>query len=137
MIELAQSAEVFQDSDGNAYADLEIDGHRETWAIRSKGFKKWLRHRYYGEYGGGVNSEALLSALGAIEAKAHFEGPERAVNIRVGEHDGKIYLDLFDSTWRCVEIDADGWRVIDRPPNSLPSHGRNAPLAGSGTGWID
>jgi hypothetical protein len=116
LIELAQSADLFHDPDGNAYADLEIDGHWETWAIRSKGFKKWLRHRYYEECGGGVNSEALLSALGAIEAKAHFEGPERAVNIRVGVQDDKIYLDLCDDAWRCVEIGADGWRVIDRPP---------------------
>jgi hypothetical protein len=30
--------------------------------------------------------------------------------------DGKIYLDLCDETWRAVEIDADGWRVIDSPP---------------------
>ena len=51
-----------------------------------------------------------------IEAKAHFDAPERVVHIRVGGLDGRLYLDLGDATWRAVEIDATGWRVIDNPP---------------------
>ena len=38
------------------------------------------------------------------------------VHIRVGGLDGRLYLDLGDETWRAVEIDATGWRVIDNPP---------------------
>jgi hypothetical protein len=30
--------------------------------------------------------------------------------------DDRLYLDLGDETWRAVEIDAIGWRVIDNPP---------------------
>ena len=51
-----------------------------------------------------------------IEARARFDAPERIVHVRVGGLDGKIYLDLCDENWRAVEIDADGWRVIDTPP---------------------
>ena len=51
-----------------------------------------------------------------IEAKAHFNAPERDVHIRVGGLNGRLYLDLGDDTWRAVEIDANGWRVIDTPP---------------------
>ena len=50
------------------------------------------------------------------EAKAHFDGPERSVCIRVGGLGGRLYLDLGDDAWRAVEIDAAGWRVIDDPP---------------------
>src|SRR5262249_41791604 len=28
----------------------------------------------------------------------------------------KIYLDLADETWRVVEIDANGWRIVDESP---------------------
>jgi hypothetical protein len=38
------------------------------------------------------------------------------VFVRVGEADNKLYLDLCDKAWRAVEIDGDGWRVIDKPP---------------------
>ena len=29
---------------------------------------------------------------------------------------GRIYLDLADELWRAVEIDAEGWRVVEAPP---------------------
>jgi len=51
-----------------------------------------------------------------IEAKARFDAPERSVHIRVGGLDGRIYLDLCNETWQAVEIDSEGWRVIDAPP---------------------
>ena len=60
-------------------------------AIRSKGFKRWLARRFFEATGGAPNSEALQSALNVIEAKAHFDGPERAVYIRVAS-DGRAAL---------------------------------------------
>ena len=116
LIELAQPAELFRDKDdGAAYADLEIDGHRETWPIRSKRFRRWLIRRFFEATQSAPNSEALQSALGAIEAGAD-NMLERIVHVRVGELDGRLYLDLADKEWRVVEIDADGWRVIGSPP---------------------
>ena len=116
LINIAQAAELFHTPDRVGFADLNIDGHRETWPIRSKGFKHWLAYLYFEQTGGAPNSEALQSALGVIEARARFNAPERIVHVRVGGLDGKIYLDLCDENWRAVEIDADGWRVIDTPP---------------------
>jgi hypothetical protein len=116
LIGLAQTAELFHTPDGTGFADLDINGHRETWAIRAKGFRRWLARRFFEETGGAPSSEALQSALNVIEAKAHFDGPERLVHIRVGGVDGKLFLDLGDEAWQAVEIDATGWRVIDKPP---------------------
>ncbi len=116
LIGLAQTAELFHTADGAGFADLDINGHRETWPIRAKGFRRWLARRFFEETGGAPSSEALQSALNVIEAKAHFDAPERQVHIRVGGLDGRLYLDLGDETWRAVDIDATGWRVIENPP---------------------
>ena len=116
LIDLAKSAELFHARDGTGFADLNINGHRETWPIRSKGFRRWLAHSFFQATDGAPNSEALQSALNVIEAKAHFDAPERPVHIRVGGLDGRLYLDLCDATWRAVEIDTTGWRVIENPP---------------------
>lgn len=116
LIALAQTAELFHTPDGTGFADLMINGHRETWPIRNKGFRRWLARRFFEETRGAPSSEALQAALNVIEAKAHFDAPERIVHVRVGELDGKLYLDLGDEAWRAVEIDAAGWRVIDNPP---------------------
>jgi hypothetical protein len=116
LIELAQWAELFHTADGSAFADLDINGHRETWPIRAKGFRRWLARRFYEATQGAPSSEALQSALNVIEAKAHFDAPERTVHIRVGGLDGRLYIDLCDAAWRAVEIEPTGWRVIDNPP---------------------
>jgi hypothetical protein len=116
LIELATTAELFHAPDGTGFADLHVNRHRETWPIRAKGFRRWLARRFFEATQGAPSSEALQSALNVIEAKAHFDAPERVVHIRVGGLDGRLYLDLGDETWRAVEIDATGWRVIDNPP---------------------
>ncbi|MGD9541203.1 hypothetical protein [Methylocystis sp.] len=116
LIDLAQTGELFHAPDGTGFADLDINGHRETWPIRAKGFRRWLARRFFEATGGAPSSEALQSALNVIEAKAHFDAPERQVHIRVGGLDNRLSLDLGDERWRAVEIDATGWRVIDNPP---------------------
>ncbi|WP_354066567.1 hypothetical protein [Bradyrhizobium sp. OAE829] len=116
LIDLARTAELFHAPDGSGFADLNIRGHRETWSIRAKGFRRWLARRFFEATQGAPSSEALQSALNVIEAKAHFDAPERAVHIRVGGLNDRLYLDLCDATWRAVEIDAGGWRVVDNPP---------------------
>jgi hypothetical protein len=117
LIELAtKSAKLFHTPDGVAYADLEINGHRETWPVRRKGFKQWLGREYYLEKKGAPNSDATQSALNVIEAKALFEGLEYEVYTRIAGLDGRIYLDLCDAGWRAIEIDTRGWRVIERAP---------------------
>jgi hypothetical protein len=108
--------ELFHTASGVAFADLITDGHRETWPIRSKRLRTWLRRCYYQATGTVPNAAAIRSALDLLEARAHFDGSERAVSIRVAEHAGRIYLDLADEQWRTVQIGPDGWRVLGCPP---------------------
>lgn len=116
LLDLALAAELFHTASGIGYADIDINGHRETWPIRNKGFRSWLTRRFFEATQGAPSSEALQAALNVIEANAQFDGPERKVHLRVGAQEESLYLDLCDETWRAVKIDADGWRVIDNPP---------------------
>jgi hypothetical protein len=63
LIYLAQAAELFHTPDGTGFADINIGGYRETWRIRSKGFRWWLTGRFFEATQGGPSSEALQSAL--------------------------------------------------------------------------
>ena len=38
------------------------------------------------------------------------------VHVRVAREGDTVYIDLADETWRAVEITAQGWRVVERPP---------------------
>jgi hypothetical protein len=116
LIELGCSGALFHTPDNKCFADLEIDGHRETWPIRSKSFHHWLARGFFEMTGRAANSQAWRSALDIIEAKARFDSPQRVVHLRVGAWAGRMYLDLADESWRAVEIDVSGWRIIERPP---------------------
>src|SRR4029077_16854121 len=70
LVELAEVAELFHTSDEIGFADLEINGHRETSPIRPRGFRLCLSRLYYEEIGGAPNSEAMAAAINVIEAKA-------------------------------------------------------------------
>jgi hypothetical protein len=107
---------LFHTATDAAFADITIDGHRETWPIRGKRFRGWLRRRYYKATGGAASAAEIRSALDLLEARAQFDGPERAVHVRIAEHAGHIYLDLADEHWRAVEIGTDGWRMDKFPP---------------------
>src|SRR5262245_27724611 len=108
--------DLFHTAAGTAFADITIDGHRETWPIRSKRFRGWLRRRHYQATRDAASAAEIRSALDLFEARAQFDGPERVVHVRIAEHAGHIYLDLADEQWRAVEIGPGGWRVIGCPP---------------------
>ena len=114
--EMVLCEELFHTPSGVAFADFITEGHRETWPIRSKRFRTWLRRCYYHASGSAPSAAAIRSALDLFEARAQFDGPERAVNTRVAEHAGRLYLDLADEHWRAVAIGPDGWRVLGCPP---------------------
>src|SRR5260221_4464127 len=116
LTQIAACEELFHTATGTAFADLLVDGHRETWPIRSKRFRGWLRRRYFEVTGGALNGQAISSELDLLEARAQFDAPERSVHVRVAEHAGHTYLDLADNHWRAVQIGPDGWRVNDSPP---------------------
>lgn len=56
LITIAEAAELFQTPENIAFADIDIDGHRETWPIRGKSFRHWLVKRFYQSTRGAPNS---------------------------------------------------------------------------------
>ena len=79
-------------------------------------FQLFLLRTYYQETGKSPGAQAIRATLDLLEAKALFDGEESLINLRVANHRGKLYLDLCDRAWRAVEIDAEGWRIVNRPP---------------------
>jgi hypothetical protein len=112
LLSLAEPAELFHALDGEtAYGTIPVGDHRETWPIRSKGFRRWLVRRFFVEERKPPNAQALTDALGVLEARAHFDAPAHPVSVRIAEVDGILYLDLANDRWEVVEITAEGWRV--------------------------
>ena len=113
---LAIGIEFFHDPDQHGWASIRVDDHWENHPIRSRAFQLFLLRSYYSETGESPEARAIRAAVELFEARALFDGGECPVHLRVAEHRGKLYLDLCDRAWRAVEIDPQGWRIVDRAP---------------------
>jgi Domain of unknown function (DUF3854) len=116
VLKLAFAAEYFCTPDKATYADIKVDGVRETHSIRSRVFRLWLTGEFYDSEEKAINSNAMAEILGVLDAKAVRSKVVREVNLRTAEHQGKIYLDLGSADWSAIEIDTYGWRIIAEPP---------------------
>ena len=113
---LDSGIELFHDPDQRCWACIRVDGHFENHSIRSRPFQLFLLRTYYRDTGQSPGAQAVRATQDLLEAKALFDGAEALINLRVASHHDKLYLDLCDRAWRAVEIDKEGWRIVDRPP---------------------
>ncbi|MGF1472426.1 MAG: hypothetical protein ACFB50_11905 [Rubrobacteraceae bacterium] len=112
LVRCAGGADLFHTPAGDSYATVPVNDHRETHPVKAKGFRRWLVRAFFEQYDRPPGNQALQDALGLLEARADFDGPEREVFIRSAEHGGNIYIDLASDGWEVAEITATGWRVV-------------------------
>jgi hypothetical protein len=115
---VGSGAELFhaEANPGEAYAQVELDGALATLPLRSKQFRLWLGLLYHRAEGNTVGQQALRDALQTLSGIAAYEGPEHPIYTRVAPYGDHVYLDLANPAWEAVEVTADGWRVVSRPP---------------------
>jgi RepB DNA-primase N-terminal domain len=118
LLALAERAgiEPFHSPEGEGHAAIVIDGHQETWPIRSAGFELWLRRLHYKAHAEALGDEAVSEAVATLAARAQFDGDERPVYRRVAPFGDGVAIDLGDAAWRAIEVTADGWEVVERSP---------------------
>ncbi len=117
LVELAAATELWHTTgQGIAYATLPVVDHWEHWPVRSATFRRWLGRQFFVQHGKAPGSQALHDAINVLEGQAIFEGPEHHVFVRVAGDGDKLYLDLANETWQVVEIDANGWRILNASP---------------------
>ena len=137
---LESGADLWHDPDRDPYVDVALDGIRRTFRIRSRECRTWLSGLLYAREGAALGGQGGSDALEVLAARALHDGETRAVHVRLAEHDGAIYLDLGDTTWRSVRITADTWTVL--PSIEVPVRFRRprglrplpVPVVGGG-GW--
>jgi hypothetical protein len=109
--------ELFRNGEGDAFVDLDVDGHRETHSVSSKAFRHLLTLKGFDHTGKVPAAAELKRQTELLQAKAVQQGSlECEVYVRAAFANDCIYIDLADNSWSVVEIKADGWRIIQSPP---------------------
>ena len=119
LLEVADRCTLFKFRDegfAQVFVDDEGEGHFETYRIKSQRFRDQVLQKFFLENDSAAGPQQLSSAIETVNARAVYSGEEREVFNRVGEFNGKVYVDLGDPRWRAVEIDGDSWRLCKEPP---------------------
>jgi hypothetical protein len=117
LIGIGRSAELFRDDKRAAFVAALVENHRETWAVKSGDFRRWLVGSFFRRTGKAPSASAVADAIAVLEAEAQFAGDHRQVRVRTAQgEDGCIYLDIGDDSWSAIRIGLDGWTVVDVPP---------------------
>jgi len=113
LIDLAlKLGSLWHDSTGAGWVDFSVNGNLQTARLRSKRFRDFLAQALWEQEERSINSEGWSEAVGTLEGLARFKGPEREAFLRVGTHNGDIYIDLGTDDWRIIRVSPSGWEVI-------------------------
>jgi hypothetical protein len=117
LVHLAEEARLFHTPEGEAFADVQSGANRHhVLILRSAGFRSWLIGAAYRKFRKPPATQALLEAIGVLDAQARFDSPEAPLFVRVAEDRNRIYIDLSNAKGEVVEITEDGWYIIVDPP---------------------
>jgi len=94
---LESGVELFHSKDGDAFVAAPVGQRIDTWPLRSRTARSWIRRLCYLSGGGVVGTQAVEDSLGVLEGKALHEGQEVTLHTRIGEHDGRVCIDLVNS----------------------------------------
>src|SRR5262249_11307233 len=94
VVELAQKVEFFHADVDEPFGSVQVGEHVETWAVQSKGFRRWLSREFWNRHKKAPSSQAVQDALSVLTGRAIHDGKRIPVHIRVAGLDEKLYLDL-------------------------------------------
>lgn len=109
-----EKTNLFHTPENKGYVAFSNNGRRETWALKSPGFKQWLSREAYQRFGRVPYSEAIRTALDTLEGIACYDNEKRDLQLRVAWHDHALWYDLGD--WTAVKATEEGWAEEEEPP---------------------
>ena len=116
LVELITShAELWHSGDSLAYASYLVGDHWENWRLGSRQFKQWAYGLYYAAHKD-VMSDATYANVQCLLEQQALQGRHHQTYRRVARVGDTILVDLSNPKWQCVEVTADGWRILDKPP---------------------
>jgi hypothetical protein len=108
-----EKATFFCTNGGEVYATVDS----EILPVNVAGeFNDWLWDAFLLDQKRAPTPTAVKNAIRALQAVARRRGERHEVYIRSAAIDGRIYIDLANDQRQAVEIDSNGWRIINNPP---------------------
>jgi hypothetical protein len=115
LIDIGAAGGLFRTADKKAFADVQAAGHMETLQIGSTGYREWLQGAYYASTKSSVQGQSMETAISTLRARAlhDADSSQNEVCVRVGEAEGRVYIDTGNDDWQVIRVSKKGWKVIE------------------------
>ena len=90
--------------------------HSENHPLKSPAAEGWIRRTLRNKLNRAPHRNELENYRCELESLAYEQNIRFKTYLRTGEHEDKIYIDIGNADWQAIEIDADGWRIVDQAP---------------------
>lgn len=116
LMEIAENiGAVFLDQFNQPYIVAGQTDHDEVIPLNSKKFKSLLANKFYTYFNSPANHSMIQSVVLTLTGQAEVSKTTYTLQNRVAWHDKKIFYDLTNPAWDCVEIDSQGWQITKAP----------------------
>lgn len=112
---IEERAQFFTGSDGGLYASVAVGEHRECHRLNGGAFNEYLSKLFYDECKTVVGAQARADAKSVMAFMAREHNEQVFTRVGMGENE-RVYIDLGTPDWSAIEVDANGWRVVQNPP---------------------
>lgn len=90
------------------------DGH-EVHPVNSKRFQSYIQNVGYATLARPIKKSEMTETLQVLSSKALFDGELYELSYRATCHNGAVWVDLGDNTWRAIRVTAEGWSIAESP----------------------
>lgn len=101
-------ANYWHDSDGEAFATIEMKGKTQNVKVRSREFKTYLCWRSFQDFGISPSGQCVEDVIRAKEGEARFEGPEYQTAVRVTGDDCTSYINRANDENPIIRVSSAG-----------------------------
>lgn len=94
---------------------VERDGANVAIRLDGSAMKDTFADLYHDEHGRVAGSSAIEEALAVLRGKAKKTEP-RELSLRYARHGDDVVVDLGRVDGKCIVVDREGWKIVDRSP---------------------
>ena len=98
---------------GRTYATVFIDGIRQNLKLDSTAFRNYCNRVFDSVHHTTPGKDTIASVIDTLTARCQSEVETYK---RVARVENTIWIDICNDRWEAIEIDSDGWRIVQNPP---------------------
>jgi hypothetical protein len=124
-LEVCDDAQIWRTADGETFATIVVENHREHHAVYGRDFRDWVLSRVAATYAQNgrpatAGDNAMKGVRSSLDARAYVDQVRYPAPLRVAKFEDEcIFIDTGWPDWQAIEVSPDGWAIVPASPTPI------------------